>query len=750
VSTPDDLNNRDAAEDPEENPAVRRALEELERIGAFHRKLISSAPDERPVAPSSPPASTFSVSTPSAPAPLLRWGKLEVQGKLGEGVFGEVYLAHDPDLRRDVALKLYKREIDGSGWEKGQQRDFLREARLMAKVQHRNVVAIHSVEVRNRRVGIEMELVQGETLAEILRRQVRLRADEASLIGIDLCRALASLHAQGVVHRDLKPENVIREAGGRVVLMDLGVGLDTTDPSASGLGGGSPLYMPPEALSGGRPKPSSDVYSLGVLLFHLVTGRWPVEAHNLYELITRHEKGERQPLASLNADLPPAFVAVVEKALSVDPAKRYRTAGEMAGALTAALEGRPLPQRTDLAPRWVVLTLAAVAVAAALLAVWAIGSRRFDRYRPEDPRISRAMAERKIGEYRLHVGNYREAAAFFEEARHELKSASAHNHPEMAMVLFDLGGAYGGLNRLADARSAFGQCLDLQRKLYDADDPSIASTLSDLANVCEELGDMTAAQSYYRQASEVAGLRLTTPEQNESGETETASTRPDSSAGITSTSAGSGVGLRRSQLPVSPWASYTYQAEFLGVDQKAKVFVPLRAGDNVRAGDFLAMRFRASIPLYVYVVTRDLEGHEYGLFPLSGLSVANPIPADSDVVFPGAWKGRRQAWQADCPGGEERFLVVTSPTRIAEMEEMVASMARPSPGAAISRVPLSANAGLRLRGIGGLGDIAVDSVVGTEAASQGLESYMANAGVLSDSTERASGISFRRFWLKNP
>ena len=172
----------------------------------------------------------------------VRWGRLLLQERVGAGVYGEVYRAFDESLRRDVAVKLLR--ASGRSAELLAAK-VLNEGRLLARVRHRNVVTVHGVDTHDGRVGLWMEFIRGNTLEQLLERQGPFGGREASLLGQDLCRALAAVHAAGLVHRDVKAQNVIREEGGRLVLMDFGTGLLLEDDEAVKASpvAGTPLYL---------------------------------------------------------------------------------------------------------------------------------------------------------------------------------------------------------------------------------------------------------------------------------------------------------------------------------------------------------------------------------------------------------------------------------------------------------------------------------------------------------------------------
>jgi serine/threonine-protein kinase len=272
------------------------------------------------------------VPTPPAP-PLERWGPLRIVEWIGDGGFADVYRAHDPTLDVDLALKLWRPEAARD------PETLLAEARRLAKVRHDNVVVVHGADRHDGRPGMWMDFVDGRTLERWLQQNGPLGAGEAAAIGIELCRALAAIHAAGIVHRDLKAQNVMRTGQGRIVLMDFGCAGDRTpsgDLATSATIKGTPLTMAPEQLGGGTIGPPADLYALGVLLYRLVSGTYPIEAANLYELKRKHERRESIPLLDRRPDLPKAFVRVVERALDPDPARRYASAGEMERALREA------------------------------------------------------------------------------------------------------------------------------------------------------------------------------------------------------------------------------------------------------------------------------------------------------------------------------------------------------------------------------------------------------------------------------
>jgi hypothetical protein len=178
-----------------------------------------------------------------------------------------------------------------------------------------------------------MDFVDGETLAARVQRG-RLSDGEAISVGREVCRALAAVHQARLIHRDVKAQNVMRaHDGGRIILMDFGAGEFVGDP-LDARAQGTPLYLAPELLRGGGASVRTDIYAVGVLLYHLVTGRFPVEGASPAALVDAHARGERRRLRDERPDLSESFIALVERAIDPNPVKRYASAGEMEARLS--------------------------------------------------------------------------------------------------------------------------------------------------------------------------------------------------------------------------------------------------------------------------------------------------------------------------------------------------------------------------------------------------------------------------------
>lgn len=261
----------------------------------------------------------------------------ELIREIGRGSTGRVWRAREKALDREVALKVLHDDLRVSALARTR---FLQEARLLAAINHPNVVRIHSITEEGSRLRLNLELVLGATLDKIAREQGPFSPEEAARIGAELCRALAALHGQGLVHRDLKPSNVIREHGGRIVLLDFSLVRVERGGSLEGAVAqeGTPLFMAPEQFEGREPLgPATDIYGLGALLYWLVTLRHPCAGETFGDVRARTIEGWVTPLSDVRADVPRPFVALVERALRRDPAERFASVGEMERELCSFL-----------------------------------------------------------------------------------------------------------------------------------------------------------------------------------------------------------------------------------------------------------------------------------------------------------------------------------------------------------------------------------------------------------------------------
>ena len=308
---PVDWDSAESSASSGDQRAQIRHFRTLAAIAALHRE--SEAPQtEMPAA-----------------AKAEQWGPLRLLERIGEGSFGEVYRAWDTKLAREVALKLLRHRESTADWNEDRA---LEEGRLLARVRHPNVVTVFGADRIGDRVGIWMEFVRGRTLQQVLTAHGALSASEATAIGLDLCLALSAVHRAGLLHRDVKAQNVMREDGGRIVLMDFGAGREDLGERPVELAG-TPLYLAPEVFEGAPATVRSDIYSVGVLLYHLVTSSYPVVGRTVAEIRDACSQRRRSWLRDHRPDLTDRFVQAVERALEFDPDLRYESVGAMESAL---------------------------------------------------------------------------------------------------------------------------------------------------------------------------------------------------------------------------------------------------------------------------------------------------------------------------------------------------------------------------------------------------------------------------------
>ena len=313
------------------------------------------------------------------------WGHLRLRERIGHGRYGDVFRAWDTRLDAEVALKFVSARASS---ESGST--VIDEGRLLARVRHPNVVSVYGAERIGDWIGIWTEFVRGRTLEQVLNEHGVFSAHEAAGIGIQVCRALAAVHAAGLLHRDIKAANVMREDGGRIVLMDLGAAADHLVRNAARDIAGTPLYLAPEVLNGAPASSLSDIYSVGVLLYRLVTNSYPVTGRSFDEIRQAHSEGRRKLLRDIRPELPDDFVTLVERAIDPIPERRITSAGEFDRALRLA-DAHTAPRRRTRAKRAIAAAAVAVlAVAAVVFSLVFAGRLRTDRTRPSGSEAGQA------------------------------------------------------------------------------------------------------------------------------------------------------------------------------------------------------------------------------------------------------------------------------------------------------------------------------------------------------------------------
>jgi eukaryotic-like serine/threonine-protein kinase len=274
--------------------------------------------------------------------------RYEIDEPLGRGGMAQVFRATDRVLGRPVAVKVLDRKYKDDA--KFVTR-FRREAQSAAGINHPNVVSVYDTGSEDGLHYIVMEYVDGDTLADLLRREGPLKPGRAVAIGEPVARALEAAHEKGMVHRDVKPGNIMVDRSGTVKVVDFGIARAAADDTLTQTGTvlGTAAYLSPEQAQGETVDARSDVYSLGCVLYEMLTGRPPFTAESTLAVAYKHVREDPVPPSQLNPDVPPELDAVAMTALAKDPAARYPSGAAMREALSAAATGE-MPAAVGVAP----------------------------------------------------------------------------------------------------------------------------------------------------------------------------------------------------------------------------------------------------------------------------------------------------------------------------------------------------------------------------------------------------------------
>ncbi len=297
-------------------------------------------------------------------------GRYQVLEQIGQGAMATVYKAHDPKIDRTLAIKALREERCAD--EEYRQR-FLREATAAGILSHPNIVTVYDVGEVDHTPYIAMELLQGTPMDEVMKSEQRMPLPQILRIGIQLAEALDYAHINGIVHRDIKPSNIILTPDGNVKITDFGIARlesnDMTHQTQMGEVLGTPQYMSPEQVVGTTVDARSDLFSVGVILYQLLTGQKPFKGDTLATLLFQIATENPQPVGQLAPSLPGALKQIIDKLLKKQPEKRFQSGKDLAHALRRVLDDVEEHEKAGDTPRIVPLRVQWAALMAAVVAV---------------------------------------------------------------------------------------------------------------------------------------------------------------------------------------------------------------------------------------------------------------------------------------------------------------------------------------------------------------------------------------------
>ncbi len=276
-------------------------------------------------------------------SPVLLNNRYRLEGRLGSGGMAVVYRAHDLMLERTVAVKVLRKDFSTNFAFRDR---FHQEAKAAANLSHPNIVMVHDYGLASGYPFIVMEYVPGTDLKQILQHRGNFSVRETLDLMIQACAGLGYAHRAGLVHCDIKPHNMLITPDQRLKITDFGIAraLASIRPDERAeFVWGSPLYFSPEQAAGGAPLPASDVYSLGVVMYEMLTGRLPFQGDSATVLSHLHQVSAVPSPRSLNSDIPPVLEEVMLKVLAKEPVARYRTADQLGHILVPIRRSLSLP-----------------------------------------------------------------------------------------------------------------------------------------------------------------------------------------------------------------------------------------------------------------------------------------------------------------------------------------------------------------------------------------------------------------------
>jgi serine/threonine protein kinase/Flp pilus assembly protein TadD len=352
-------------------------------------------------------------------------GRYEIIEELGRGGMGKVYRVEDTKLKQEVALKLIKPEIASDKKTIERFRNELKTARMIA---HKNVCRMFDMGESKDSHFITMEFIRGEDLKSLVQKMGQLSAGQAIAIGKQVCDGLTEAHKLGVVHRDLKPQNIMIDKRGDARIMDFGIArsLEGRGITAAGVMIGTPDYMSPEQVEGKETDQRSDIYSLGVILYEMVTGKVPFEGDTALSIAVMHKTEKPKAPVELNPQIPNSLNAVILRCLEKDKENRYQSAGELRSELEGIEKGIPtteriIPERKPLTSREITVTfglkklfvplLLVIALAVIALIIWQVIPKKGTIPAPPSGKPSLAVMYFENNSRDESLDNWRDALA---------------------------------------------------------------------------------------------------------------------------------------------------------------------------------------------------------------------------------------------------------------------------------------------------------------------------------------------------
>lgn len=318
---------------------------------------------------------TLPSGTQTSDVTVRQVGRYMIEGPLGRGGMASVFKAHDPGIGRDVAIKFLHASFCA---DEEYRARFLQEARAAGGLSHPNIVTVHDVGEIEGRPYMAMELLDGEPLSESMTKGKVLPVREVVVIGIQLAKALGYAHERGIVHRDIKPGNIMRNKGNQAIkVTDFGIAhVESPDAEQRTRVGdvlGTPQYMSPEQTQGQKLDGRSDLFSTGIMLYQMLTGKRPFQGDTLVAVAMKIAKEAPEPIEKLRPEVPASLRRIVDRCLAKAPEKRFQTGGELAATLVKVLQeideaaqAKNQPKIVPLRVKWAGMMALIVAVVMAI------------------------------------------------------------------------------------------------------------------------------------------------------------------------------------------------------------------------------------------------------------------------------------------------------------------------------------------------------------------------------------------------